>query len=120
MTDNPVPARLPRLRVNLAIVRGHYADAARRHTPGRARGALFAALRDIPALIDEIERLWELTCDTQVRYANLRAAALATMTAYDTGDPDPLSYVRDALTTSGCRFQGSAQHLGKSRRFSMS
>jgi hypothetical protein len=97
MNNHPDPARLPRLRVNLSVVRGHYADANRPHAPVRRRDALNAAVRDIPVLIVEIERLWALACDAYQRYANLRAAALASVAAFDADEHDPLFYLRDEL-----------------------
>ncbi len=100
MTNQPASQLSPQLRINLAVVRGHYDDTTRPHTPARARTALFAAVRDIPALITEIERLWALACDANMRCANLRAAALATMAAHDAGDPDPFFYLRDELSAS--------------------
>ena len=69
MTNNPAPpqapapAAWPRLQVNLSIVRGHYAYAMRRHTPRARRYAHYVAIRDIPALVAEVERLWTLACD---------------------------------------------------------
>jgi hypothetical protein len=94
--NNPHPVHLPRLQVNLSIVRGHYAEAMRQGL--RVRGyTAYAAIRDIPALVAEVERLWNLACDTQKRYADLRAAALACIAASDAGEPDPLFYLRDEL-----------------------
>jgi hypothetical protein len=91
------PQRLPRMRVNLSVVRGHYAYATRPHTPTARRAAYNVAIRDIPALVAEIERLWELACDRHQRYTDLRAAALATLAAADAGEPDPWFYLRDEL-----------------------
>jgi hypothetical protein len=100
LTNQPAPQLSPQLRINLAVVRGHYDDTTRPHTPARARSALFAAVRDIPALITEIERLWAFACDANMRYANLRAAALASIAATDAGEPDPMFYLRDELSAS--------------------
>ena len=93
-----VPGSAPvQLRVNLEIVRGHYNDAARMHFRSRARAAQFAAIRDIPILISEIERLSDLLAEVLVRHTNLRDAALATMTAYEAGEARPV--VSDSLGT---------------------
>jgi hypothetical protein len=106
LTNHPGSTPFPRLQINLAVVRGHYADATRPHIPARARAAQFAAIRDIPPLIHEIERFWTLASEAQVRYANLRAAALATIAAHDAGDPDPFFYLRDELSAPGQRGSG--------------
>lgn len=97
MNGNPSPVHLPRLQVNLAVVRGHYDYALRRHTRRARSYAQYVAVRDIPALVTEIERLWALACDTSQRYADLRAAALACIAATDASEPDPLFYLRDEL-----------------------
>jgi hypothetical protein len=101
VTSNPAPAPWPRLRVNLSTVRSHYAYANRRHTLHARRHANFLAISDIPALIAEIERLWAVACDACQRYANLRAAALASIAASQADEPDPLFYLRDELRASG-------------------
>jgi hypothetical protein len=97
MNNNPHPEHLPRLQVNLSVVRDHYAYALRRHTRQARRYAQYAAIRDIPALAAEVERLWAQACDAHQRYADLRAAALACIAASDAGEPDPLFYLRDEL-----------------------
>ena len=91
------------LQVNLAVVRGHYADALRPHFRGQARAAQYRALRDIPFLIDEIGRLWALLEEALVRYANLRAAAVTAMIAHDAYEPDPSSALRAALSLDSQR-----------------
>jgi hypothetical protein len=90
-----VPGSQPlQLRVNLDIVRGHFNRAARRHSPSRAGAAQFAAIRDIPVLIDEIERLADLLAEALIRHSDLRDAALATMTAYEADEANPLRHLR--------------------------
>jgi hypothetical protein len=91
------------LRVNLAVVRGHYNDAARLHFRSRSRAAQFAAIRDIPILISEIERLLDLLIESLVRYASIRDAALATITANEFGETDPLLHLRLALASDSRR-----------------
>ena len=86
------------LQVNLAVVRGHYADALRLHFPRQTRAAQYRAIRDIPFLINEIERLWALLDEALVRYANLRAAALSAMIAHHAYEPDPSAHLRTALS----------------------
>jgi hypothetical protein len=97
MNSDPHPEHLPRLRVNLSIVRDHYADAQRHHTPRARRYIEYVAIRDVPALVAEVERLWALACDAHQRHADLRAAALACIAASEAGEPDPLFYLRDEL-----------------------
>jgi len=91
------------LQVNLAVVRGHYADALRPHFRGQARAAQYRALRDIPFLINEIERLRALLDQTLIHYANLRAAALTAIIAHDAYEPDPSSHLRAALSLDNQR-----------------
>ena len=64
---------------------------------GRAPPGL-AAIRDIPSLLTEIERLWTLLTEERIRQSNLRAAALATMSAFDAHETDPLSHLRAELS----------------------
>jgi hypothetical protein len=99
-------SRAVELQVNLAVVESHYRDALRPHFPDRARAARYAAIRDIPYLLNEIERLWTLLTETQIRYANLRAAALASMSAYDAREMDPLSHLRAGLSEDNRRGWG--------------
>jgi hypothetical protein len=72
MTSQPDRVPRPRLRVNLSVVRGHYADASRPHLPARRRDAMYTAVRDIPILVAEVERLWALACDARQQCADLR------------------------------------------------
>jgi hypothetical protein len=105
MTSTP-GSRAVELEVNLAVVEGHYRDALRPHFPDRKRAAQYAAIRDIPSLLDEIERLWTLLTEAQIRHANLRAAALATMSASDAHEMDPLSHLRAGLSADNLRGWG--------------
>jgi hypothetical protein len=105
MTSTP-GSRPVQLQVNLAAVEGHYRDALRPHLRGRARAAYYAAIRDIPYLLDEIERLWTLLTEARIRHANLRAAALATMSAHDTHEIDPLFHLRAGLSEDNRRGWG--------------
>jgi hypothetical protein len=81
--------RLVQLQVNLAVMQGHYEDAVRPHFRGRARAAQYTAIRDIPFLLREIERLRTLLNESRIRYASLRAAALAIMAAHNDYQTDP-------------------------------
>lgn len=91
------PIYLPQLRVNLSVVRGHYEDANRLHVPSRRRDAMYTAVRDIPLLIAEIERLWALAGESRQQYLRLSSAVADSVAAGAAGDPDPLSALRDGL-----------------------
>jgi hypothetical protein len=84
-----------RLRIDVtAIGSRHSAAVSENTTP-----ALRASADDVPALLSEVDRLWTQLARTRLRYANLVAAARATLSASQDGDdPDPLSYLRDELT----------------------
>jgi hypothetical protein len=56
-----------------------------------------AALADTPALSAEIIRLAAQLLDQRRAYADLLAAARATLLADFDGEPDPLYYLRDEL-----------------------
>ena len=105
MTSTP-GSKPVQLQVNLAVVQGHYEDAIRLHFRSRGRAAQYTAIRDIPFLLSEIERLRTLLTETLIRLANLRAAALATMSAYDDHEIDPLSHVRAELSEDDRRRWG--------------
>jgi hypothetical protein len=104
MSIHPGPSPI-QLQVNLAVARGHYADAVRPHLLRGARAAQFAAVRDIPDLIREIERLRALVIDAWIRNADLRAA-LATMAAREAVTADQFS--RSYSQPSPGRQRGSA------------
>jgi hypothetical protein len=98
------------LQVNLAVVQGHYEDALRQHFRDRARAAQYTAIRDIPFLLREIEQLRTLLTESRIRYASLRAAALATMAAHNDYQTDPLSYLRAALSADDRRGWSRRKH----------
>jgi hypothetical protein len=91
------------LQVNLAVVRGHYADALKRHFRRRALASQYRAIRAIPLLVSEVERLWALVDEAMFRYANLRAATVTALIAYDTSEADPFSHLRAALSAGDRR-----------------
>lgn len=65
---------------------------------GRATGD---ALADIPPLCNELDRLDAVLHHTRRRHQDLTAAARATIAADAEGEPDPLYYLRDELTSPG-------------------
>ncbi len=63
--------------------------------------AITAALVTIPALCHETQHLRTLLARARLDYANLIAAAHATLNADHEGEPDPLWYLRDELAAHG-------------------
>ena len=63
--------------------------------------SLTAAFADAPVLAAEITELRAELAGVRLDRANLAAAALATITAHQDGEPDPLSYLRDELCAQG-------------------
>jgi ABC-type transporter Mla subunit MlaD len=59
------------------------------------------ALVDVPVLTTEITRLRFELVVVRLARANLAAAARATLTAERSGEPNPLSYLRDELSAQG-------------------
>lgn len=59
------------------------------------------ALADVTTLADEITRLRTRLTATRLDRANLAAAGRATIAAHHSGEPDPLSYLRDELHAQG-------------------
>ncbi len=78
MTPDP---NTPRPLINLEAIRTH----------------LTTALADVPALLAEVRRLANLLARTRAEFANLLAAARATLAAHRDGEHDPLWYLRDQL-----------------------
>lgn len=85
----------PRPTLDKEAVAHHFTTAIHRRTPA----ALWTALRDIPVLLADHERLSSLLTTARTDFANLLAAARATIHAQDEGEPDPLSYLRDEVAT---------------------
>ncbi|BCJ50419.1 hypothetical protein Asp14428_18940 [Actinoplanes sp. NBRC 14428] len=91
MTDEPL---VPRPTVNQEAVRTHLRAAHRQPNPV----AMWTAVADVPVLLAEIDRLAVLLSRTRWDFADLLAAARATLAAHDDGESDPLAYLRDAVT----------------------
>lgn len=83
--------------VDLEEVRGHYRAATHTRTPV----ALWIAVADIPVLLTEINRVRSMHALTRAQYADLLAAARATLAAHRDGEADPLFYLRDELAAHG-------------------
>jgi hypothetical protein len=86
-------AHIPRPTVDPEAVRTHLNAARRQPTPV----AIWTAVADIPVLLAEIDRLVRLLSRTRWDFADLLAAARATLAADQDGEPDPLLYLRDAV-----------------------
>ena len=80
--------------VDLDAVRAHHRDAEQARTPR----ALWIAVADIPVLIAEVHRGLSMFTYVRREYADLLAAAHATLAADSDGEDDPLWYLRDELT----------------------
>jgi len=80
----------PRPSVDLDAVAAHHHIAEETRTPL----TLWIAVADIPVLIAEVHRGRSLLTYVRADYADLLAAAQATLAA----DSDPLWYLRDELT----------------------
>lgn len=87
----------PRQTVDLEAARTHHHTATTTRTPA----ALWTAVADLPVLLAEIDRCRTLLALTRAEYANLLAAARATIAAYRDGEADPLWYLRDELSAHG-------------------
>jgi hypothetical protein len=80
--------------VDLDAVTDHLRTAERTRTVL----ALWTAVGDVPVLVAEVHRGRMLLAVGQLAYADLFAAARATLGADADGEPDPLWYLRDELT----------------------
>ena len=108
-----VPGSAPvQLRVNLEIVRGHYNDAARLHFRSRTRRPVCGNPRH--SYPDQRDRTpvgppgRGTGCHT-----NLRDAALATMTAYEAGEADPLLQIRLVLSADNAPLDRITPHMSR-------
>lgn len=83
----------PRPTLDLEAVRTHFRNALRYRTPM----AMWTALADIPVLLVELERVLELLTHARTEFANVLAAARATLAAVDEREADPFGYLRDQV-----------------------
>lgn len=90
MTNQP---RTPRPTVDTEAVLSHLHAAQDRPTPV----AVWTAIADIPILLAEIDRLVRLLSRARWDFADLLAAARATLAAERDDEPDPLAYLRDGV-----------------------
>jgi hypothetical protein len=87
------PPRIPRPTLDQEAVLTHLQAARRKLTPA----AVWTAIADIPVLLAEVDRLARLLSRTRWDFADLLAAVRATIAADHDGEPDPLTYLRDAV-----------------------
>jgi hypothetical protein len=85
-----------RSRAALVIIEALAADQ-----PGHTWQYLTDAVTDTPALAAHIAALRVQLAEERLDHANLAAAGLATINAYEDDEPDPLSYLRDELAVQG-------------------
>ncbi|GAA4953343.1 hypothetical protein [Actinoplanes utahensis] len=90
MTQDP---NIPRPTLDQEAVRTHLHAARLRATPA----TIWTAIGDIPVMLAELDRLARLLTRTRWNFADLLAAARATLAADHDGEADPLSYLRDAV-----------------------
>lgn len=83
----------PRPTLDLEAVRTHFRNALRYRTPT----AMWTALADIPVLLVELERVLDLLTRARTEFANVLAAARATLAAVAESETDPLMYLRDEI-----------------------
>jgi hypothetical protein len=79
--------------LDLEAVRTHFRNALRYRTPA----TVWTALADIPVLLADLERAVSLLTRDRSDFANLLAAARATLAAEDERESDPLYYLRDEV-----------------------
>ena len=82
-----------RLALDMEAVRNHFRTALRYRTPA----AVWIAIADIPLLLAELSRATATITNARNDFANLLAAARATLAAVDEGEADPLYYLRDEV-----------------------
>jgi hypothetical protein len=102
MTTDPIA---PRPTLDQEAVWIHLRAALDRKTPL----TVWTAIADIPVLLAELDRLARLLTWARTEFANLLAAAHATLAADRDGEPDPLSYLRDQVAAHAAGDTGSSR-----------
>lgn len=88
----------PKLTVDLPAIAGRHRAILDARTVDGLHNALLDSATDVPLLLAELARLWIQLLAARLQYANLRAAARATLSAERDGEPDPLAYLADELS----------------------
>jgi hypothetical protein len=102
MTTDPTA---PRPTLDQEAVWTHLRAALDRNTPV----TIWTAIADIPVLLAELDRLARLLTWARTEFANMLAAAHATLAADRDGEPDPLVYLRDQVATHAPGETGSSR-----------
>jgi hypothetical protein len=79
--------------IDLEAIANHLRAAHERPTPVN----LWTAVDDIPVMLAELQRSAILLSRARLDFANLLAAARASLGAERDGDPDPFGYLRDEV-----------------------
>lgn len=85
--------RIPRPTVDQEAIRSHLHAVRQRPTPV----IVWTVIGDVPVLLAEVDRLARLLTRARWDFADLLAAARATLSADRDGERDPLTYLRDAI-----------------------
>lgn len=88
----------PELTVDLPAVAGRHRAIVNARTVDQLHNALLDSATDVPLLLAELARLWTQLLASRLQYADLRAAAQATLSAHRDGEPDALAYLTDELS----------------------
>ncbi|MEV7624071.1 hypothetical protein [Actinoplanes sp. NPDC089786] len=83
----------PHTTIDLEVIANHLHAAYERPT----RVAVSTALADIPVMLAEIQRSAALLARFRLDFANLLAAARASLAAERDGESDPNGYLRDEV-----------------------
>lgn len=86
MTNDP---RTPRPSTDQEVVLNDLRAVREQQTP--------IVLGEVPVLLAEVDRLAQLLSRSRLDFANLLAAARATLGADQDGESDPLAYLRDEV-----------------------
>ncbi|GLY07644.1 hypothetical protein [Actinoplanes sp. NBRC 101535] len=84
---------IPRPTIDQEAVRSHLHAVRLRPTPV----TVWTVIGDVPVLLAEVDRLARLVTRTRWDFADLLAAARATLSADHDGESEPLTYLRDAV-----------------------
>lgn len=89
---------LPQLAINPAAIGSRLRELASVHLCDCCALPIVNAITDMRQLIVEVEWLYIELVKERMRSANLEAAIRAALNAYDDGESDPLSYLRDEIS----------------------
>ena len=87
----------PRPTLDQEAVSTHFRTALRYRTPT----AMWTAIADIPVLLAELDRALRLATEARAEFANLLAAARATLAADPVNETEVLYLLRDEVDAHG-------------------